>query len=241
MLALSPPLALPLDSTRRWLVSNGTATVGPVPTELLLRGYLRGRIPADCLVRDASWNGWRALWQIRELSAVCVPPDGATPPGPPTLRESARELDAAKCHGTAGELTTLALGLAVRALAATTGLVHRRREPLDRLVTSSVHGASFDQLGCVLPESDPAYRCALAGTSLWGGAESGLAARLVAERLTSTDAVISVIMSPVLVSGKLIAMLELGRCDHDFRANDVEGLADFCAQLARRLKGSVLE
>src|SRR5438105_385389 len=53
-----------------WYVTNGEAVVGPVATDLLLRGITSARIPNDCMVAQENWGSWRALHQIRELSRV---------------------------------------------------------------------------------------------------------------------------------------------------------------------------
>jgi GAF domain-containing protein len=42
-------------------------------------------------------------------------------------------------------------------------------------------------------------------------------------------------MAPIIASGRLIALLELGRTDHVFRADDGAELAEFAAQVARRI------
>src|SRR5687767_11739934 len=65
-----------------WLVSNGDLTVGPVPTHLLVRGFLEGRIPADCRVQPSSGGDWRALDEVREIRALCL---GALEPKPESV------------------------------------------------------------------------------------------------------------------------------------------------------------
>src|SRR6185436_11099955 len=54
----------------RWYVSNGETVVGPVETELLVRGITTARIPTDCMVIQESSASWRTLSQIRELSGL---------------------------------------------------------------------------------------------------------------------------------------------------------------------------
>src|SRR5881394_1553185 len=91
----------------RWLVTNGDTTVGPVHTELLLRGYMGGRIPLHCQVREVSWRAWRPLEQIREIGNLNrrLARDAA----PLSLRDALQYLPVTK---DAGELLTSALGLA---------------------------------------------------------------------------------------------------------------------------------
>ncbi len=213
----------------RWLVTNGDTTVGPVHTELLLRGYVGGRIPLNCRVRDVSWGSWRPLERIREIGSLNrrlsreVPLD---------LSEASRRLPMTQ---DVGELLTLALQLAALALDANAGLIHRYRSPVTTPVTSAVFGVSAERLGEVLPASDPSYSLALHGKSLCGSPCHGLTERLVADRLQHDAPLCSVAMAPVIARGRLVAMLELGRTDHVFRAADAEDLAEFAARVAGRI------
>ena len=72
MLALSQASCHSSDHLQspRWLVTNGSTTVGPVHTELLLRGYMGGRIPEHCQVREVRWGTWRPLDGIREIGTL---------------------------------------------------------------------------------------------------------------------------------------------------------------------------
>jgi GAF domain-containing protein len=219
------------DPAPRWLVTNGETTVGPVPTELLLRGYLGGRIPDHCHVRQEGWRAWRPLGGIREIGSIKRRREPEPAGAPNNLGEAVSRLP---YTGDAGELLAAALQLAAQALAADAGLVHRYRAPLGLPVTSAVFGVPPDRLGQVLPECDPAYRRARKGLSLVGGPYHGLAERLLAERLQHDRPMLSVAMTPVVVSGKLVALLELGRTDHPFRADDTADLSQFAAHVARR-------
>jgi GAF domain-containing protein len=213
----------------RWLVTNGDITVGPVHTELLQRGYIGGRIPLHCRVRDVSWGSWRPLERIREIGSLNrqlardVPLD---------LREASRRLPATP---DVGELLSMALQLAALALEANAGLIHRYRSPVTMPVTSAVYGVPVERLGEVLPGTDPSYLLALRGKTLCGSPYHGAAERIVAERLQHDAPLTSVAMAPVIAQGRLVALLELGRTDHDFRAADAEDLAEFTAQVARRI------
>jgi hypothetical protein len=42
-------------------------------------------------------------------------------------------------------------------------------------------------------------------------------------------------MTPIMASGKLVAMLELGRTDHAFRVDDADDLNELAARVALRL------
>jgi hypothetical protein len=213
----------------RWLITNGDTTIGPVPTELLQRGYLCGRIPLHCQVREVSWGSWRPLERIREIGSLNRSLSRDTPL---SLREATKRLPISR---DVGELLTAALGLAAQVLGASAGLLHRYRSPLALPVTSAVVGVPVERLGEVLPGNDPSYLLALRGKGLFGSPYQGLAERIVAERLQHEAPLSSVAMAPVIVGGRLVALLELGRTDHVFRADDADDLAEFAALAARRL------
>lgn len=213
-----------------WLVTNGDTTIGPVHTDLLLRGYLGGRIPEHCQVRQPSWASWRSLDRIREIGSLKrrLAEDSAAP----GLSEASARLPVTR---DVGELLTVALSLAAQALDANAGLIHRYRSPLDVPVTSAVYGVPVERLGEVLSGSDPSYLLALRGKGLCGSPYAGLTERLVAERLQHDAPLASVAMTPIIASGRLVALLELGRTGHVFRADDSRDLAQFAAQVARRI------
>jgi GAF domain-containing protein len=62
-----------------------------------------------------------------------------------------------------------------------------------------------------------------------------LTERLVAERLQHDAPLQSVAMAPIMVGGRLVALLELGRTQHVFRVDDADDLGEFAAQVARRM------
>ena len=214
----------------RWLVTNGDTTVGPVHTELLLRGYMGGRIPLHCHVREVSWGSWRPLERIREIGNLKR--RLARDTAPLSLRDALSHLPVTQ---DAGELLTSALGLAALVLDANAGLVHRYRSPVATPVTSAVFGVPVERLGEVLASSDPSYLLALRGRSLCGNPRHGLVERLVAERLQHDAALSSVAMAPVIAGGRLLAFIELGRTGHVFRADDGDDLSEFAAHVAGRL------
>jgi hypothetical protein len=233
MLALTQALGISSDQPQspRWLVTNGTTTVGPVHTELLLRGYMGGRIPEHCQVRDVRWGAWRPLDGIREIGGLKrrLARDAERPLN---LRDAAGRLPVTR---DVGELLTAALGLAVQTLDANAGLVHRYRSPLTLPVTSSVYGVPHQRLGEVLSATDPAYLLALRGKSLCGSPRLGVTERLIAERLQHDGPLSSVAMTPIIAAGRLVALLELGRTSHVFRMDDADDLTEFAAHVARRI------
>lgn len=230
MLASSLASGFTSDPSPRWLVTNGTTTIGPVHTELLLRGYLGGRIPEHCQVREVRWGAWRPLDGIREIGVLKrrLARDGA----PLSLREAAQGLPATS---DVGELLSAALQLAALALDANAGLLHRYRAPLSLPVTSAVVGVPAERLGDVLAESDPSYLLARRGKGFCGNPRHGVLERIVAERLQHDAPLASVIMAPISAQGRLLAMLELGRTGHVFRVDDTDDLAGFAAEVARRI------
>lgn len=232
MYAFSLGSGLSTDSSQspRWLVTNGDTTVGPVHTDLLLRGYMGGRIPLHCRVREVSWGAWRPLDRIREIGSLNR--RLARDTAPLTLREAPSRLPVSQ---DVGELLTAALGLAAVALDANAGLIHRYRSPVGTPVTSAVFGVPTERLGEVLARTDPSYGLALRGKSLCGSPQQGLAERLVADRLQHDAPLTSVAMAPVIAGGRLVALLELGRTEHVFRADDGDDLTEFAAQVARRI------
>jgi hypothetical protein len=221
----SDPLQAP-----RWLVTNGDTTIGPVHTELLLRGYMGGRIPEHCQVREVRWGSWRPLEGIREIGSLKR--RLARDTAPLNLRDATQRLPLTR---DVGELLTAALHLAALVLDANAGLIHRFRSPVTLPVTSAVFGVPPERLGEILPDTDPSYVLALRGKSLCGSPYQGLTERLIAERLQFEAPLASVAMSPIIAAGRLVALLELGRKDHVFRADDADDLAEFAAQVARRI------
>jgi len=222
----------------QWLVSNGNVTVGPVGTDLLLRGVMHGRVPSSSLVRQPSWEHWREVGKIREVSALKRVLERSFDDAPleaPTLRDGG----AAVAQATdLGEALLIALHTAARATSATIGLAHRVREPLYLPTTSCVFSgtseSATDRLGEVLPWHDPAYTLARSGRVrlLRVGERPKGVERVLCERLSPSAPLKGVAMLPVLVQGKLHAMLELGRSDRAFRASDSVALFDFSQQVA---------
>ena len=220
-----------------WLVSNGGVTVGPVGTDLLLRGVMHGRVPSSSWVRQTCWQNWREVGKIREVSAlkrVLERKFDEAPLESSTLRESAEALAQAS---DVGEVLLIALHAAGRATSATVGLAHRVRQPLLLPTTSCVFEADSERLGEVLPWHDPAFALArtgsvrlMSGTGSAGGVEQALSSRL-----SPRAPLQGVALLPILISGQLHAMLELGRSDHPFRVSDSAELSDFAGQVAAAL------
>jgi len=217
-----------------WLVYNGGVTVGPVRTDLLLRGVIHGRVPSTAWVRQTNWQNWREVGRIREVSALTRVLDrrlDAPEPEPSSLKEGAE----AVAHATdLGEALLIALHAAAQATSATVGLAHRIREPLLLPTTSCLFEAPSERLGEVLPWSDPAFTLARSGRGrlLPGPGERGSVQQAVSARLSPGVPLAGLAVLPLMVNGQLFAMLELGRSDHPFRSNDSVELADFVENVA---------
>jgi hypothetical protein len=217
-----------------WFVCNGGVTVGPVRTDLLLRGVIHGRVPSSAWVRQTGWQNWRELGKIREVSALTRVLDRRVDEPalePSSLHESA---EAVAHAADAGEALLIALHAAVQATSATVGLAHRIREPLLLPTTSCLFEAPTERLGEVLPWFDPAFALARSGRArlLLGSGEPGSVQQIVSARLSPGVPLAGLAVLPITVDGRLRAMLELGRSDHPFRANDSAELVDFVEHVA---------
>ncbi|MEO8903975.1 MAG: hypothetical protein ABI488_16715 [Polyangiaceae bacterium] len=223
------------SGSTEWLVSNGSVTVGPVRTELLLRGVLHGRVPDGSWVRQTGWPSWREVGKIREVSALkrVLARSHEELRAPASLREGQEAMS----HATdAGEALLIALHAAAHATCATVGLAHRLREPLLLPTTSCVFEAPAELLGEVLPWFDPAFALARGGGFALGRADAGVVERALAARLGRGQRLHSVTMLPIQGdAGALCGMLELGRCDHPFRDSDAAELADFARHVGATL------
>jgi hypothetical protein len=224
-----------------WLVSNGMITVGPVGTELLLRGVMHGRVPSSSWVRQTGWRSWREVGKIREVSALQRVLERSLSE-PDTERASLREgRDALARASDAGEAWLIALHAAARATSATVGLAHRLREPLLLPTTSCVFDAPSELLGEVLPWFDAAFALARCGGFTLGRPDAGIAERASEARLARGQRLHGVAMLPISIAGQLCGMLELGRSDHAFRDSDAGELADFARHVGvvlARLRGA---
>ncbi|HEV8248165.1 MAG TPA: hypothetical protein VGP93_20460, partial [Polyangiaceae bacterium] len=184
-----------------WVVSNGETTVGPVDTELLVRGVRQGKIPRDCWVRDVRSERWRKVEQVREVRALTTSlPTGSS------FAPSARALEAARDDG---EVFLFLLHGAASATGSTIGALHRFREPIPLPVTSCVLGLSAQRLGEVIPAGDPILALARRGEVAVGSPDQSYEVRHLATRLNPGLELCAAAMIPVLYGTELIAMLEL--------------------------------
>jgi hypothetical protein len=215
------------NPTALWIVSNGEVTIGPVRTELLLRGIRHGRVPLDCQVRAHDSDEWRPLDALREVAALQGQPGSLG-----DFQRAASEIGAARDER---ELFMMLLHGAAAATRASCGLVHRQRPPVRLPVTSYSYGGLEDALGSVISYQDPVYTLALGGQTLAGAPNDGVAERVVAGRLGSEE-LAGVLMVPVTHGTELAALLELGRDDRSFRLSDIDALSRLATLAIARLE-----
>jgi hypothetical protein len=204
-----------------------------VDTDLLLRGITSRRIPNDCMVIQENWGAWRALDQIRELGRITRSFSWAGEHG---LGAGMSEDMVGRARD-AGEALLFAMHAAVKATRATAGLVHRARSPFVGLVTSSARGPGVDaELGQIISRHDPALELAQRG-EIWLGPNDGatsLAGAVVRRFSGCPGRLAGLAMAPVFDGGRLLAMIELARADHPFRASDAEVLSEIAAVVCKK-------
>jgi hypothetical protein len=231
-----------------WYVTDGATAVGPVGFDLLARGITAGKVPSEAFVRHVGWPGWRRLSDLVEHDPTFDPRQ--------TMRVLRREtlpsidvepdeddvvevLDEDALEGSFDDASNLQEALlmllerAVRQCEADAALIHGIRGDGASVVCS--HGPRmFEQLGDKLPNADPV----LIGNSLLAEPVPGIGGRATKSRLSRLGArVESAFMVPVLVDGRLIALMELGRVK-PYRGRDVGVCEDLVDTLALAIKRS---
>lgn len=199
-----------------WYVTDGELTVGPVLTDLLIRGVDSGRVPDDCQVRLLRGEEWRSLDGVRELAKVQASMEAAGQELAEWIVPLERQRDEMEfCH-TAGWLALTATG-------AEAAMIHYRGPTRQLFYTRAIVGPLADErLGHVLPETDPVLRSAkmlrpVVGPP-FGAASDALAMRFAKSRGGSG----AVAMIPIAVRGRLTALVELSRPGHAFRKEDLQ-------------------
>lgn len=214
-------LAAQPASRPSWLVTDGQLVVGPVSTDLLLRGLIHQRVPGDALVKQPTWREWRKLREIREFAPISEDHLALD------LLDEAKSF-AESCH--------YALITAMSRTRAATGVVYRNAEPHIGMMATVEKGLAADLvLGVVLSPGDPVVRHATMGGVIVGSPRAGMLHRLVADRIGGSDALRGIMMLPVRWDGLLVAMIELGRFDHEFRSVDVGAAEELARGIAARV------
>ena len=234
--------ALAEQEASNWYVTNGSAVVGPVKTNLLLRGVAEGRVSRDCYVARYSWSNWREQNQIREIRSLrrwqySKQKDPDIEPVKQALR-TPRFDGASFADIDRGErLLQRALEIAVQTTRASVGVVHQPLPPHIGLVTSVVHGPGMRQnLGEVVPWHDGARVVAEDDGPVLGRPDTDDWARTSARRLSTVahPRVTGVALVPVKL-GERHSLIELGRYDHGFRQTDLLLLEDLSLTILERL------
>ena len=232
-----------------WYVTDGATAVGPVRLELLDRGITAGKVPREAFVRHASWGTWRGLADLAEQDPTFDPRRTLSPLRPPK-REPARQTldsidvvedadDMIEASGeTSGdafdrasdlpEALLMFMAAAVKCSEADAALMYGTLANGATVVCS--HGPRmFELLGDRVLGFDPVLVAAKKGTTLMAEPVPGVGGSATKARLSRLGArVQAAFMVPVLVDGRLLAFIELGR-SKPFRAHDaaeVESLAD---------------
>jgi hypothetical protein len=235
----------PWQKLDNWYVTDGKAVVGPVDTNLLLRGISVGRVTRECYVAQHSWSNWREQNYIREIRSLRRwQHSQKTVPGIEPIKQAMRSqrldttaLERVKCEDT---VLSRALELAMQTTKANVGIMHQPKPPHIGLVTSYAHGPGMGcNLGEVVPWHDEARAVSTSDRALLGDPDQDVWARASARRLSNriNRRVNGVALLPVSFGGAR-GMIELGRYDHTFRQSDVDVLEDLSRSLMVRLERS---
>ncbi len=162
-----------------------------------------------------------------------VPPPGAHS----TFRVTAVDPVGVLAHAyDLSEALLLAISTAVSASAAEVGLVHRVRRDLRSVVTVGGHGPRTERLlGERIAEDDPSLEAAHNAFTVISEPKLGTESRHIAGRLVRClPDVVGVAMVPLCIYGELVAMFEVGRGGHPFRAREIARVEDVVEVMAER-------
>jgi hypothetical protein len=214
-----------------WYLTNGRNVIGPVNTDLLLRGISQGRVPIDTYVAQSTWALWRPIDQIREVRALYKKP---------VTDEVGRPL--AETFPFAGitdddQLLKQALKLAVEQTHADVGVVHQDMAPHFGLVTSHAYGRGMNTaLARVLPWWDPAREAAQQDKVLLSPSNKHDWSKAATMRLSNGGPVQAVALVPVKVAKGHRTLIELGSFRHSFRNEDAALLGKLSDAVSMRLE-----
>lgn len=228
-----------------WYVTNGDVTVGPVTTNLLVRGVLHERIPDDCMVRERAWSSFRELDRIREVAALKAAlarneaieierskwQEPKPRPAHPELASFLEEMDDREA------MFDRLLAESMKAAGALVGAVHRRMPPYTGFVTTSVAGPGMkNRADRAFAADEPTFLYAGEGRALCEATGSSRSSELVSERLGDLPACAGVVLLPIHCAGRLYATLELGRPDHPFRHADFKKVVELASLVVDRIE-----
>lgn len=221
-----------LEAPPAWLVSNGDRTVGPVDTDLLVRGIVSGKIPLDCQV-SLCGESWRPVEQVREVRRACLALQGPSEPIPGSVRHSIQWLAHAR---DVGEALSLALHGACKITNAEVGILYRARAPLELPVVSACFGGPQLELGEVVSRCDPALCAAQEGEPGVVRPSESAVARVMAFRLSPERTPVGLALLPLRTATDVIGVIELGRYDHPFRSSDARSLIPLATAAVARVE-----
>lgn len=234
-----------VGSADRWYVSDGATAVGPVALDLIARGIQEGKVPLESYVRHEAWRVWRPVWEVAEVgapkaadSAAPTPPyhphhdhgadadtwtstDDVTLPGRPLLPEEIAPADALEGAADMSDALHLLLNAAVLHLYADAALLHRTNE--QGATIHYAHGPfSRSMIGIETALTDPVMAAARAGHAIVAEPSPGPAGQALIERLLQLGVQCdAATMHPILVGGRLVAVLEVGRKGPPLRASEL--------------------
>jgi hypothetical protein len=232
----------PWKELPNWYVTNGSRVVGPVNTNLLLRGIAHGRVNRECHVAQHSWSNWREQNYIREIRSLrrwqfSQRQRPEIEPIKQAMRAPRFDDSALEGLGAGDALFTKALEMAVQATRASVGIVHQPRPPHVGLVTSWAYGPGMGlNLGEVVPWYDEARVVASDDRAMLGQPDQDDWARSSARRLSNgLNRRVSGVALVSVNFGSARGLIELGRYDHGFRQSDVAVLEDLSNSIVLRL------
>lgn len=227
----------------RWYVSDGATAIGPVGLDLITRGIQEGRVPPESYVRHEAWRVWRPVWEVTDFevpspvdSAAPTPPyqrshshhiedfaptDDVTLPGRPLLPEEIAPADALEGAADLSDALHLLLNAAVLHLHADAALLHRVQD--QSAIVHFAHGPfSRTLIGFETTTNDPVMAVARTGNVIVAEPSPGPAGKALVDRLlylgVQCDAAT---MHPIIVAGRLVAVLEIGRKGPQLRASEL--------------------
>jgi hypothetical protein len=237
-----PTRATPWRELPNWYVTNGQAVVGPVNTQLLLRGISAGRVERQCYVAQYSWSNWREQNHVREIRSLRRwQHSQKTVPGIEPIKQALRppRFDGSALERIRDEDNVLsrALELAMQTTKANVGIMHQPKPPHIGLVTSFAYGPGMGvNLGEVVPWHDDARVVAACDRAQLGTPEQDAWARASARRLSNRiNRRVSGVALVSISFGNSRGLLELGRYDHTFRQSDIGVLEDLSRSIVLRL------
>ncbi|MBK9262932.1 MAG: DUF4339 domain-containing protein [Polyangiaceae bacterium] len=237
-----------VGNSDRWYVSDGATAVGPVALELLARGIEEGRVPLESYVRHEAWRVWRPLSEVALVnfppaadSAAPTPPyhgpmpemydatDDVTLPGRPLLPEELHPSDALEGAADMHDALHLLLNAAVLHLVVDVALLHVVGD--QGAVVQYAHGPfSRSMIGTQTSFTDPVMALARAGTVIVAEPAPGPAGQALVQRLSQLGVQCeAATMHPIIVGGRLLAVLEVGRKGPQLKASElvlIERLVD---------------